>query len=86
VQYYQRVLQTLGASTVLASYRLFMAPGMAHCGGGEGPNTFDALTALEQWREQGKAPTAIIASRLSASGTVGRTKSAGRSTRGARTL
>ena len=33
-----------------------MAPGMAHCGGGEGPNDFDELTALEQWVEQGKAP------------------------------
>ena len=41
--------------------RLFFAPGMAHCGGGEGPNVFDALTPLEQWREQGKAPTSILA-------------------------
>ena len=24
-------------------YRLFMAPGMGHCGGGEGPNTFDMV-------------------------------------------
>ena len=35
-----------------ASYRLFMAPGMAHCGGGDGPNTFDMVGALEQWVEQ----------------------------------
>jgi feruloyl esterase len=47
---------------------------MAHCGGGEGPNTFDALNALEQWREQGKAPTAIIASHLTADGKVDRTR------------
>ena len=39
-----------------------MAPGMAHCGGGEGPNTFDMVTALEQWVEQGKAPDQILAS------------------------
>jgi feruloyl esterase len=31
------------------SIRLFMVPGMAHCGGGEGPNTFDMVGALEQW-------------------------------------
>ena len=37
-------------------YRLFMAPGMAHCGGGTGPNTFDMQAALEQWVEHGVAP------------------------------
>jgi feruloyl esterase len=41
--------------------RLFMVPGMLHCGGGPGPNTFDMLTALEQWVELGDAPDAIIA-------------------------
>src|SRR6185503_12508285 len=61
-QYYERVLNTLGgASSVDGSYRLFMAPGMAHCGGGEGPNTFDVVAALEDWVERGKAPDRIIA-------------------------
>jgi len=61
-QYHQRVLQALGgAAKVDASYRLFMAPGMAHCGGGEGPNQFDMLAALEQWVEQGKAPDRVVA-------------------------
>jgi feruloyl esterase len=41
--------------------RLFMAPGMAHCAGGEGPDSFDSLTALEHWVEQGKAPERIVA-------------------------
>ena len=63
VQYYGRVLQALGgASKVHASYRLFMAPGMGHCSGGDGPNTFDMVSALEQWVEGGKAPDEIIAS------------------------
>lgn len=44
-------------------FRFFMAPGMGHCGGGPGPNSFDALTALEQWVELGKAPETLIASR-----------------------
>jgi feruloyl esterase len=50
-----------------------MAPGMAHCGGGNGPNTFDMVTALEQWVEQGKAPDQIIASRA-VKGVVDRTR------------
>lgn len=40
---------------------LFMVPGMLHCGGGPGPNTFDMLAALDEWVEQGKAPDGIIA-------------------------
>lgn len=36
--------------------RLFLAPGMGHCRGGPGVDTFDTLTALEQWRERGVAP------------------------------
>jgi feruloyl esterase len=35
---------------------------MNHCGGGDGPNRFDMLSALEQWREQGKAPDAMLPS------------------------
>lgn len=45
-------------------YRLFMAPGMAHCGGGTGPNTFDMQEALEAWVERGIAPDRIVATRL----------------------
>ena len=74
VQYYQRVLEALdGVSKVQGSYRLFMAPGMAHCGGGEGPNTFDMVSALEQWVEEGKSPDQIIASH-STNGAVDRTR------------
>jgi len=42
--------------------RLFMLPSMPHCLGGPGVNTFDALTALERWVEQGIAPDSIRAS------------------------
>ncbi len=41
--------------------RLFLLPGVAHCGGGAGPDTFDALDPLVQWVEQGIAPDQIIA-------------------------
>src|SRR5258705_13271904 len=59
--YYDRVVKTIGQKAVDDSIRLFYAPGMGHRGGGEGPNVFDALTPLEQWREQGKAPSSILA-------------------------
>jgi feruloyl esterase len=46
------------------SYRLFMAPGMDHCGGGEGPNSFDSIHAIEGWVEAGRPPDQIIASHI----------------------
>ena len=65
VNYYKAVLDTLGGSSkVQGNYRLFMVPGMAHCGGGEGTSNFDMLSALEQWVEKGKAPDQIAASRV----------------------
>ena len=54
-------------------FRLFMAPGMDHCFGGEGPNAFDALHVLEQWVENGRVPDIILASHMS-TGKVDRTR------------
>ncbi len=53
--------------------RLFMAPGMAHCAGGEGPDSFDTLSALEQWVEHGQAPQQMVAAHRSG-GKVDRTR------------
>jgi len=65
VEYYKSVEKAMGGrDNINANYRLFMIPGMAHCGGGEGTSTFDMLAALEQWVEQGKAPDRIEASRV----------------------
>jgi feruloyl esterase len=44
--------------------RLFMAPGMNHCGGGVGPNQVNWMAALERWRETGAAPDRIDAYRV----------------------
>lgn len=44
--------------------RLFMVPGMYHCSGGPGPNTFDALTPLISWVEAGVAPQTITATKF----------------------
>jgi feruloyl esterase len=62
INYYKSVVATVGQAKVDASYRLFMAPGMNHCGGGDGPNAFDMLGVLEGWREEGKTPEAVSAS------------------------
>ncbi len=67
--------------------RLYMAPGMAHCSGGDGPDSFgqraerpeeadghDLLKALDAWREQGRAPASIIAAKYDAAGAVEATR------------
>ena len=59
VLYYESVLHEMGPEQD-DWMRLFLVPGMMHCGGGPGPNTFDSLTALEQWREKGLAPAAML--------------------------
>ena len=74
VEYYTSVASALGGpDKAEESVRLFMAPGMSHCGGGEGPNQFDLLTALEQWVERGTPPQRIVASHLR-DGVVNRTR------------
>ncbi len=60
--FYQRVLDAAGnRAKVMDSYRLFMVPGMGHCGGGDGTSSFDMMSALEQWVEKGDAPDKIMA-------------------------
>ena len=62
VNYYAKVkAQTTGAD---GAVRLFMVPGMGHCGGGDGASTFDMAAALDRWVETGKAPEQIPASRV----------------------
>lgn len=41
--------------------RLFMVPGLLHCGGGDALDDFDALSALADWVEKGKAPESLLA-------------------------
>jgi Tannase and feruloyl esterase len=63
VNYYENVMRRMGPSTA-DFYRLFMVPGMFHCGGGIGTSTFDAFTPLVEWVEKGAAPQSILASRV----------------------
>lgn len=71
VNYYDSVIKAMGHDNADAFARLYMVPGMQHCGGGPGPSTFDqsddpqhnARIALENWVEKGTAPTSLIATR-----------------------
>jgi feruloyl esterase len=75
IKYYEEVTETMGgAASTQRFFRLFMAPGMAHCSGGPGPNQLDALTALENWIEKGEAPERIVATRRRPDGSVERTR------------
>jgi feruloyl esterase len=74
VAYYQAVQDRMGGLTATQAFaRLFMLPGMYHCGGGTGPNAFDLLTPLLNWVESGAAPDRVVAS-LSSGGQVVRTR------------
>jgi feruloyl esterase len=59
IDYYDAVLAR--DKTADQSVRLFMLPGMAHCGGGPGATHFDPLGAVVDWVERGVAPEKIIA-------------------------
>ena len=62
INYYDAVNKKLGGKQD-DWMRLFLMPGVGHCGGGVGPDQADFLGALEQWREKGVAPSQINASR-----------------------
>ena len=63
INYYSSVLAKMGPRQD-DWLRLFMVPGMDHCGGGPGPNQFAVVDAMESWREQGNAPSQITAYRV----------------------
>jgi hypothetical protein len=76
IDYYNQVATTLGQQKTSDFVRLYMAPGMQHCGGGPGPNVFaesgdsgrtdaahDIYATLVQWVENGAAPASVIATK-----------------------
>lgn len=62
VIYFTNVMKTVGAAAE-NSLALFMLPGVLHCGGGAGPDTFDRMTPITRWVEGGQKPQRIVASR-----------------------
>ncbi|HEY5809202.1 MAG TPA: tannase/feruloyl esterase family alpha/beta hydrolase, partial [Povalibacter sp.] len=86
IHYFEGVQRAVADRRIGDFFRLFMVPGMYHCGGGPGPDSFgnignppvldadhDVLKALERWVEQGEAPARIVASKVS-EGRVERTR------------
>jgi Tannase and feruloyl esterase len=75
IQYYQNVVSKMGAKNAAQFVELYMAPGMQHCGGGPGPDSFgqatvahadpseDMSASLEKWVESGVAPKQIVAAK-----------------------
>jgi feruloyl esterase len=63
VDYYESVLRTMGPKTP-EFFRLFMQPGVFHCGGGVGPGTFEPLLEVVAWVEAAKAPDRITAAQV----------------------
>jgi feruloyl esterase len=70
IDYYNSVISKMGRKDAGGFTRLYMVPGMQHCGGGPGPNSFrEPMTAaLEQWVEQRSAPDKIIATKFKTDG------------------
>ena len=64
VDYYKRVIATVGARAASESLRFFMVPGMDHGPGTAGPDnfSFDSLGILEEWRRTGRPPDQLIVS------------------------
>ncbi len=75
IAYYESVRSKMGPSQVDKFVRLYLAPGMHHCGGGTGPSDLggsgaprlpkdprtDLSAALEDWVEHGRAPASVVA-------------------------
>jgi feruloyl esterase len=64
VRYFNDVVKATGRGAVGKSIQLYMVPGMGHCTGGPGTDTFDKMGAIEHWVETGRAPEQIIAYRV----------------------
>jgi feruloyl esterase len=76
INYYNAVESKMGQKEADAFSRLYMVPGLQHCGGGPGANSFGQFgqgapdpqhnmeVALEQWVEKGIAPSAIVATKF----------------------
>lgn len=62
IGYYQKLGDTNGGADKVRDFsRLFLVPGMGHCGGGATLDRFDLLSAVVDWVEKDKAPDAVVA-------------------------
>jgi feruloyl esterase len=68
-KYYKDVVKHTAAGKA-NNVRLFLVPGMNHCGGGMGCDTFEKVSVVDQWIESKKAPGQILSSKLSGGKTI----------------
>jgi feruloyl esterase len=68
-RYYKDVIKNAGPVKA-NNVRLFLVPGMNHCGGGMGCDTFEKVGVVDHWLQSAQAPDQIIASKLSGGRTV----------------
>ncbi|MBQ0945509.1 tannase/feruloyl esterase family alpha/beta hydrolase [Ideonella sp. 4Y16] len=73
IAYAQALRQQMGAAAADAFTRLYLLPGVGHCGGGDGPDQVDLLTPVMVWVETGLAPQALMTAQV-ASGVTTRTR------------
>lgn len=68
IQYYEAMQNQMGAGTVDEFARLYLVPGVAHCGGGEGDDSIDLVSKITGWVEQHAAPASVMTYKLDSSG------------------
>ena len=66
IDYYERLES--GDPAARDYSRLYLLPGVLHCGGGPGPDAVDWIDAIRTWVEEGRAPERLVASKLDANG------------------
>ncbi|MEV4622555.1 tannase/feruloyl esterase family alpha/beta hydrolase [Asanoa sp. NPDC049573] len=66
IQYYEDVVDRYGSLAKTEQFaRLFLLPGVYHCNGGPGADRVDWLSSIRDWTEHGKAPSSVLASKVS---------------------
>ncbi|CAB3807425.1 Mono(2-hydroxyethyl) terephthalate hydrolase [Paraburkholderia ultramafica] len=74
IAYYEAMQSTMGASDVSQFARLYVIPGVGHCGGGEGFPNIDLVSQITGWAEQAKAPNAVMTYQTDSSNAVTATR------------
>lgn len=64
VLFYKQLYHALPAQQAQDQLRLFVVPGMGHCGGGTGPSRVDWLATIQEWSDTGQAPNRIVGERV----------------------
>jgi feruloyl esterase len=68
IDYYTDMTKVMGGLTQTQKFaRLFMLPGVNHCGGGNAPNQLDLVDPILNWVQNGTAPTSVLATQTSSS-------------------